>query len=181
MPRTLAAAMCRCTSALTGARFAVNSSSEFARSLGFPRAPLDDLLAFHMVFGKPVPDFSLNAVANLGYARGRFQRPVYPGDMLSVGSTVIGLRELTGRQACVVDVPSSGADQTGRRWSSIIPLGHGGEARREWRRRRTRWPVLPEAELLANLAVSASSTCRFLRHGAGPAVQHRWGDYAVGD
>ena len=31
-------------------------------------APIDDLLVFHIVFGKTVPDISLNAVANLGYA-----------------------------------------------------------------------------------------------------------------
>ena len=37
---------------------------------------------FHLVFGKTVPDISLNAVANLGYADGRFGVPVYPGDTL---------------------------------------------------------------------------------------------------
>ena len=41
------------------------------------------MLAFHVVFGKTVPDISLNAVANLGYAAGRFGEPVYPGDTLS--------------------------------------------------------------------------------------------------
>ena len=34
--------------------------------------PLDDLLVFHTVFGKTVPDISLNAIANLGYAECRF-------------------------------------------------------------------------------------------------------------
>ena len=54
--------------ALYGARFAVQSSDEFARAIGYPSAPIDDLLVFHIVFGKTVPDISLNAVANLGYA-----------------------------------------------------------------------------------------------------------------
>ena len=36
------------------------------------QAPVDDLLAFHVVFGKTVADVSLNAVANLGYAACRF-------------------------------------------------------------------------------------------------------------
>ena len=35
-------------------------------------SPVDDLLVFHIVFGKTVPDVSLNAIANLGYAGGRF-------------------------------------------------------------------------------------------------------------
>jgi 2-methylfumaryl-CoA hydratase len=55
--------------ALTGSRFAVTSADTFAHSLGFPRAPVDNLLAFNVVFGKTVPDISLNAIANLGYAR----------------------------------------------------------------------------------------------------------------
>jgi len=40
-----------------------------------------------------VPDVSLNAVANLGYADCRFMKPVYPGDTLSSVSEVIGLKE----------------------------------------------------------------------------------------
>ena len=63
-------------------RFAVQSSDAFARAIGYGRAPVDDLLVFHIVFGKTVPDISLNAVANLGYADGRFLKPVYPGDTL---------------------------------------------------------------------------------------------------
>ncbi len=65
-----------------GSRFAVQSSDEFARALGYPRSPLDDLLVFHVVFGKTVPDVSRNAIANLGYAEGRFLQVVYPGDTL---------------------------------------------------------------------------------------------------
>ena len=65
--------------ALYGPRFAVQSSDEFARGIGYPRAPVDDLLVFHIVFGKTVPDISLNAIANLGYAECRFLAPVYPG------------------------------------------------------------------------------------------------------
>jgi len=64
--------------ALYGPRFAVQASDEFARAIGYERAPVDDLLVFHIVFGKTVPDVSLNAVANLGYAGCRFLAPVYP-------------------------------------------------------------------------------------------------------
>ena len=83
--------------ALTNSRFAINSSAEFARALGLPDAPLDDLLVFHIVFGKTVADVSLNAVANLGYADARFGAPVYPGDTLRAASTVIRLKQNANR------------------------------------------------------------------------------------
>src|SRR5262249_52871945 len=63
-PRTVTDGDAALYIALTGSRFAVNCSDPFAVSLGLKRAPLDDLLAFHLVFGKTVPDISLNAVAN---------------------------------------------------------------------------------------------------------------------
>ncbi len=76
-------------------------------------APVDDLLVFHIVFGKTVPDISLNAVANLGYAAGRFLAPVYPGDTLRTVSEVIGLKENSNRQTGVVYVRSTGRNQHG--------------------------------------------------------------------
>jgi 2-methylfumaryl-CoA hydratase len=80
----------------------------FAHSLGFPRAPVDNLLAFNVVFGKTVPDISLNAVANLGYAAGRFGHRVYPGDTLTADSTVIGLKEnRTARPASSMCAPAA--------------------------------------------------------------------------
>lgn len=99
--------------ALTGSRFAVPSSDAFAQSLGYPRAPLDDLLAFHLVFGKTVPDISLNAIANLGYAGCLFRAPVYPGDTISSESRVIGLKENSNRKTGVVYVRSIGGNQHG--------------------------------------------------------------------
>ncbi len=58
------------------------TSDQSARAIGYPSSPVDDLLLFHVVFGKTVPDISLNAIANLGYAEGRFSKPAYPGDTL---------------------------------------------------------------------------------------------------
>ena len=49
-------------------RHALYSSDVFAKDCGLPKAPLTELASFHIVFGKTVPDISLNAVANLGYA-----------------------------------------------------------------------------------------------------------------
>jgi 2-methylfumaryl-CoA hydratase len=75
-PRTLTVGDASLYSALTGTRFAVQSAETFARAIGYRKAPIDDLLAFHVVFGKTVADVSLNAVANLGYADCRFREPV---------------------------------------------------------------------------------------------------------
>ncbi len=82
-PRTLTAGDASLYSALYGTRFAPQSAETFARAIGYPASPIDDLLAFHVVFAKTVPDVSLNAVANLGYADCRFLNAVYPGDTLS--------------------------------------------------------------------------------------------------
>ena len=96
-----------------GARFAPQSSDPFAYAIGYPASPVDDLLVFHIVFGKTVPDVSLNAVANLGYADCRFLRAVYPGDTLTAASEVIGLRENSSRKTGVVYLRSSGFKQDG--------------------------------------------------------------------
>src|SRR4029077_8720172 len=71
-PRTLSQGDAALYQALYGSRFALQSSDVFAQTVGLAKSPLDDLLVFHTVFGKSVPDISLNAVANLGYAEGRF-------------------------------------------------------------------------------------------------------------
>jgi 2-methylfumaryl-CoA hydratase len=113
-PRTITEGDVALYTALTGSRFATSSADTFAHSLGFPRAPVDDLLAFNMVFGRTVPDISLNAVANLGYAAGRFGHPVYPGDTLSADSTVIGLKENSDGKTGIVFVRSCGVNQRGQ-------------------------------------------------------------------
>ena len=75
VPRTISGGERALYHALYPARGALYSSDEFARACGLPASPVDDLVTFHTVFGKTVPDVSLNAVANLGYAEGRSQRP----------------------------------------------------------------------------------------------------------
>ncbi|HEY6878506.1 MAG TPA: MaoC family dehydratase [Polyangiales bacterium] len=112
-PRTITEGDVALYTALYGPRFAIHSSDEFARSMGLPRAPVDDILAFHMVFGKTVPDVSLNAVANLGYANGKFGVPVFPGDTLSTTSTVTGLKQNSNGKTGVVYVNSVGKNQHG--------------------------------------------------------------------
>lgn len=112
-PRTVTVGDVALYTALYGPRFAVQSSDAFAKAIGYDRSPIDDFLVFHIVFGKTVPDISLNAVANLGYADCRFLAPVFPGDSLQASSEVIGLKENSNGQTGVVYVRSRGVNQRG--------------------------------------------------------------------
>jgi 2-methylfumaryl-CoA hydratase len=119
-PRTLSDGDRALYTALYGSRFAVQSSDEFARAIGYPASPLDDLLVFNTVFGKTVPDISLNAIANLGYAECVFSTPVYAGDTLSARSEVIGLKENSNGKTGTVYVRSKGSNQRGEDVLSFV-------------------------------------------------------------
>ena len=106
--------------ALTGTRHALYSAESFAAANGFPALPVDPLLAFHVVFGKTVPDISLNAVANLGYADGQFLKDVYPGDTLTAISEVIGIKENSNGKTGVVWVRTRGENQNGETVLSYV-------------------------------------------------------------
>ena len=112
-PRTVSHGDASLYTALYLPRFAVQSSKAFAQAIGYKEAPIDDLLVFHLVLGKTVPDVSLNAIANLGYADFKFIAPVYPGDTLSATSEVIGLKENSNKETGVVYVRSTGRNQRG--------------------------------------------------------------------
>ena len=92
-PRTLTDGDRALYGALYPTRFALTSADSFAQNCGLPRSPIEDLAVFHVAFGKTVPDISLNAVANLGYAEMRFHTLAFPGDTLSAESKVIGLKQ----------------------------------------------------------------------------------------
>ncbi|WP_444462826.1 MaoC family dehydratase [Rhodobacter capsulatus] len=111
VPRTVAEGERALYHALYPARHALYSSDDFAGNCGLDGSPLDDLIAFHTVFGKTVPDVSLNAVANLGYAEGRWLLPVYPGDTLRAVSEVIGLKENSNGTSGNVYVRTQGVNQ----------------------------------------------------------------------
>lgn len=111
VPRTITEGDQSLYIALTGDRNPLHCSAEFARSVGFRRETVNDLLTFHVVFGKSVPDVSLNAIANLGYAAVRFLRTVYPGDTLAATSEVIGRRESSTGDTGVVWVHTVGKNQ----------------------------------------------------------------------
>jgi 2-methylfumaryl-CoA hydratase len=112
-PRTVTEGDRALYTALYPTRFALYSSDQFARDCGFPESPVEDLIGFHVAFGKTVPDISLNAVANLGYAECRFLAPVFPGDTLATTSEVIGVKQNSNGKTGIVWVRSTARNQTG--------------------------------------------------------------------
>jgi 2-methylfumaryl-CoA hydratase len=179
-PRTATAGDQALYLALTGTRFALASSSPFAASLGYPRAPLDDLLAFHLVFGKTVPDISLNAIANLGYANCIFKAPLYDGDTVTAESRVIGLKENSNRKTGVVYVESIGRNQHNEtvlgyvRWVMVRKRDPASPAPDPL------VPELPEAVPAEHLVVAPGlDLSRYSTDMAG--APHLWDDYEPGE
>ena len=179
-PRTVSEADAALYLALTGTRFAVNSADPFAQALGFARAPLDDFLAFHIVFGKTVPDVSINAVANLGYAAGIFGAPLYPGDTVTARSEVVGLRENSNKQTGTVYVRSQGFNQRGEslldyvRWVMVRKRDPAAPAP------APSVPKLPDAVAPASLRLPPRlALAGYDRALAG--ARQGWDDYAPGE
>ena len=179
-PRTVTSGDVALYTALTGSRFALHSAETFAQSLGLEEAPVDDLLVFHIVFGKTVPDISLNAVANLGYAAGRFGAPVHVGDTLATKSTVIGLKENSNRQTGTVYVRSVGSNQRGEvvldycRWVMVRKRDAGAPAP------EAKVPDLPEEVRVQDLSVPVHLNLDDYDTTAAGSP-HLWDDYAVGE
>jgi 2-methylfumaryl-CoA hydratase len=179
-PRTVTEGDAALYLALTGSRFAVACADTFARSIGLPRAPLDDVLAFHIVFGKTVPDVSLNAAANLGYAACVFGQPLYPGDTVTAESEVIGVKETSSRRTGIVYVRSRGSNQDGAwvldyvRWVLIDKRDPEAPAPEPV------VPALPAAVAAADLVAPAGLD--LARYDAGLAgAPHLWDHYAIGE
>jgi 2-methylfumaryl-CoA hydratase len=180
VPRTVSGGERAMYHALYPARHALYSSDEFARRSGLPKSPLDDLAAFHIVFGKTVPDVSLNAVANLGYAEGRWLLPVYEGDTLRSTSEVIGLKQNSNGKTGVVYVRTRGLNQRDEtvmeyvRWVMVRKGDLDAPAP------ETVIPDLAKVIPADQLAVPAGLDFSDYDFDlAGEA--HRWGDYEVGE
>jgi 2-methylfumaryl-CoA hydratase len=180
-PRTVTVGDVALYTALYGPRFAVQSSDAFARAFGYPHAPIDDLLVFHIVFGKTVPDISLNAVANLGYANCRFLKPVFPGDTLSATSEVIGLKENASRTTGVVYVRSTGFNADGApvleyvRWVMVRKHDAAAAAPGE------HVPTLPKAVAVEDIGKACPPLRPDAYDDALAGSPHRFGDYAPGE
>ena len=179
VPRTLSGGERAMYHALYPARGALHSSDEFARACGLAQSPMDDLITFHAVFGKTVPDISLNAVANLGYAEGRWLAPVWPGDTLQSQSTVIGVKQNSNGASGVVWVRTTGVNQHGVkvleyvRWVMVKTRSVGSAP-------KAVVPDLAKSVVAADLVIPQGldfTQYDFTRAGE----QHRFGDYAVGE
>lgn len=179
-PRTLSEGDRSLYIAFTGARHPLHCAAPLAAACGYPATPLHDFLVFNIGFGKTVPDISLNAVANLGYADLRFLRPVYPGDTLTADSTVIGLKQNSSGKNGVVYVRSTVRDQHGQdvltwiRWVMVNKRNLAAPAPEPL------IPELPESVPAERLAIPA-----FLRPGkldpAATAGRDYWEDYRPGE
>jgi 2-methylfumaryl-CoA hydratase len=180
-PRTVTTGDVAVYNAIFGGRFAVQSADSFAAAIGYPRAPVDDLLVFHVVFGKTVPDISLNAVANLGYAGCRFLRPVYPGDTLHAVSEVIGLKENSNRKTGIVYVRSRGFNQDGEdvldymRWVMVRKRDESVSAAGE------RVPEIPKQVEPAALGGACPNINAVAYDTVLSGSPLRFGDYKVGN
>ena len=180
VPRTVAEGERALYHALYPARHALYSSDEFAGACGLEGSPIDDLIAFHVVFGKTVPDISLNAVANLGYAEGRWLKPVYPGDTLRSSSEVIGLKQNSNGKSGVVWVRTRGVNQVDEpvleyvRWVMV--------------RKNDLDAPAPET-VIPDLKGSLTASDLVIPEGLSfedydftlAGEPHRWGDYEVGE
>lgn len=180
VPRTVAEGERALYHALYPARHALYSSDEFAADCGLDGSPIDDLIAFHTVFGKTVPDISLNAVANLGYAEGRWLRPVMPGDTLRAQSEVIGLKQNSNGKSGVVYVRTQGLNQVGEpvldyvRWVMVRKRDPDAAAP------ETVVPDLADAVAAEDLIVpDGLSFADYDFELAGES--HRLGDYEIGE
>jgi 2-methylfumaryl-CoA hydratase len=180
VPRTVSGGERALYHALYPARHALYSSDRFAQACGLPASPLDDLIAFHVVFGKTVPDVSLNAVANLGYAEGRWLKPVWPGDTLRSESEVIGLKENSNGKSGNVYVRTRGLNQHDEvvldyvRWVMV---------------RKNRLDAPAPDPVVPELKKSLSASDLVIPEGldfsdyddALAGEPHRWGDYEIGE
>src|ERR1700689_3580329 len=180
-PRTVTSGDVALYNGLFGPRFAVQSSDVFAKAVGYPGAPIDDLLVFHIVFGKTVPDVSLNAVANLGYAGCYFRKPVYPGDTLTALSEVIGLKENSSRKTGIVYVRTTGYKQDGTpvleyvRWVMVRKRDEAAPAPGD---HVPRLPTAVEPNVLSEACPPLDIAAYDFALAGSP---YRYGDYAVGE
>jgi len=179
-PRTVTDGDRALYTALYPTRFALPSSDEFAAACGLSPAPVEELIGFHVAFGKTVPDISLNAVANLGYAECRFHQPVRPGDTLRASSEVIGLKQNSNGKTGVVYVRSTATNQRGEtaidwaRWVMVRKADVDAPAP------ETVVPDLADAVAAEDLIVPAGLDFTGWDFAAA-GEPHRYGDYEVGE
>lgn len=180
VPRTVTNGERALYHALYPARHALYSSDQFARGCGLAFSPLDDMITFHMVFGKTVPDVSLNAVANLGYAQGRWLAPVWPGDTLRSESQVIGLKQNSNGKTGVVYVRTTGFNQDD---TKVLEYVRWVMVRKRDLDAAAPTTVIPDlAPVLSVEELHIPAGLTFSDYDFGLAGEpHRWDDYQIGE
>ena len=179
-PRTITEGDRALYGALYPTRFAIWSSAAFAARSGLTGAPVEDLIGFHIAFGKTVPDISLNAVANLGYAECRFHRPLKVGDTISASSEVIGLKQNSNGKTGVVWVRSTAIDEAGETvldWARWVMVRKGDA---DAPAPETVFPDLAPVVAPADLKIPTGLDFSAYDFAAAGEA-HRWGDYAIGE
>ena len=179
-PRTISEGDRSLYIAIYSSRYSTYSSSLFAKDLGFENFPIEDLLVFHIVFGKTVSDISLNAVANLGYAEVKFLRPVYSGDTVCAESEVIGLKENSNGKTGIVYVKTKGFNQKNEviieylRWVMVKKHKQGASGSN---------PTVPNfKKYLQGSEVPVISGLRFDKFDyAFSGEKFKLGDYTIGE
>ncbi|PPC94957.1 MAG: hypothetical protein CTY33_01370 [Methylotenera sp.] len=179
-PRTIGEGEVALYIALTGARQVLHSSEPAAQTLGYKSRPVDDLLAFHIAFGKTVPDISVNAVANLGYADVQFLHPVYIGDTLRTSSTVIGLKQNSNGKSGVVYVRSVSVNQLLQPVLSWVRWVMVHKKNRDALAPETVVPELPEFVAAKALTVPSFLNARKFDTSLTGGT-YLWEDYAIGE
>ncbi len=182
-PRTIGEGDAALYAALYGDRRPLHGAKTFAEAVGVghARSPIHELLTFHMVFGKTVGDVSLNAVANLGYADGRWLAPVFPEDTVAAESTVLGKKEISSGKAGIVWVRTRGVNQRGEeilrytRWVMVEKRTPGvtGEAADA--------PVTPPSVPAAELIAPPYDGRRALEEAWATGEGAAWDDYQPGE
>lgn len=179
-PRTIRDGDVALNIALTGSRAALFSSSLFAQNCGLPANIVDPLLIFHMVFGKSVPDISINAIANLGYAEGRVLAPVEIGDTIYARSEVLGAKQNQSGENGVVYVRTTGYNQRDQPVLSYV----------RWVMVRNREAGSPGATMFTPNFAKAVPTSDLIvpagldfahYDGALAGCDHYYDDYAIGE
>lgn len=89
---------------------------EYAKQQPLGRRPVIDTLVFSLTVGMSVADTSGKTIANLGFDRVVFERPVFPGDSLYAESEVLAKRESASKpDRGIVTIETRGKNQRGER------------------------------------------------------------------
>jgi len=179
VPRTVTDGDVAQYQALYGGRHPLYCARPFAQNLGLPDMPVHDWLVFHLVFGKSVADISRHAVANLGYADGRFLKPVFVGDTLRARSRICGLRQNKSGESGLVMVETQGLNQhdetvlSYRRWVMVKKRDIAAAAP------QTVWPENPDHVAAKNLPAPLGDFTAWQTDATGS--RRKFDDFEIGE